>query len=85
MNENRTVKIDDPMTFGYGIDATDSSCKNQWCGTNIFSSQRTGRHDDDRPLVTPWLEKISTEEDFFDLAVRSSGDAYVFACSAIKL
>jgi hypothetical protein len=25
MSKNRTVKIDDPMTFGYGIDATDSA------------------------------------------------------------
>jgi hypothetical protein len=24
MSENRTAKIDGPMTFGYGIDATDS-------------------------------------------------------------
>jgi len=41
------------MTFGYGIDATGSSCKNQRCETNIcFSSQRTSRHDGDRPLVT---------------------------------
>jgi hypothetical protein len=35
MSENRTAKIDDPMTFGYGIDATDSACKNQRRGTNI--------------------------------------------------
>jgi hypothetical protein len=27
MSENRTAKIDDPMTFGHGIDATDSACK----------------------------------------------------------
>jgi hypothetical protein len=24
MSENRTTKIDDPMTFGYRIDATDT-------------------------------------------------------------
>jgi hypothetical protein len=29
MRENRTAKIDGPMTFGYGIDAIDSACKNQ--------------------------------------------------------
>jgi hypothetical protein len=27
MSENGAAKIDDPMTFGYGIDATDSACK----------------------------------------------------------
>jgi hypothetical protein len=25
MSENRTAKIDGPMTFGYGIDATDQA------------------------------------------------------------
>jgi hypothetical protein len=27
ISANRTAKIDGPMTFGYGIDATDSACK----------------------------------------------------------
>jgi hypothetical protein len=64
MSANTTAKIDRPMTFGYGIDATDSACKNQRCETDIcFSRQRAGCHNDDRPLVTLGLEKISTEGD----------------------
>src|SRR5215472_4262978 len=52
MSEDRTAKIDDPMTFGYGIDATDSACKNQRRGTNIrFPRQRASRHSDDRSLA----------------------------------
>jgi hypothetical protein len=35
MSENRTAKIDGPMTFGYGIDAIYSACKNQRRGTNF--------------------------------------------------
>jgi hypothetical protein len=63
-SENRTAKLDGPMTFGYGIDATDSARKNQRCGTNIcFSRRKAGRHNDDRPPVTLGLEKISTEGD----------------------
>jgi hypothetical protein len=37
MSANRTAKIDRPMTFGYGIDATDSACKNQRCETTSAS------------------------------------------------
>jgi len=65
MSENGTAKIDGPMTIGYGIDAIDSTCKNQLCGTNIcFLRERARRHNDDRPLVTLGLETISTEEVF---------------------
>jgi hypothetical protein len=74
------------MTFGYGIDATDSACKNQRCGTNIcFSGQRAGRQNDDRPLVTLGLEKLSTKGALFDFAIRSSEDANGFACSAAEI
>jgi len=39
------------MTFGYGIDATESACKSQRRGTNIrFSRQRASPHGDDRRL-----------------------------------
>jgi len=31
------------MTFGYGIDATDSACKNQRRGTNMCFGDRTAR------------------------------------------
>ena len=61
-SENRPAKLDGPMTFGYGIDATDAARKKQRCGTNIcFSRRKAGRHNDDRPLVTLGLEKIYTE------------------------
>jgi hypothetical protein len=70
MSENRTAKIDDPMSFGYGIDATGSACKNQQCGTNIcFLRQRAGRHNDDRSLVTLGLKKSPRRETLFDFAV----------------
>jgi hypothetical protein len=60
ISENKTAKIDGPMTFGYGIDATYSVCKNRRCGTNIcFSRQSASRHDDDRPLGAFELDKIS--------------------------
>src|SRR3954469_10559789 len=55
---NRTAKIDGPITFGYGIDAIGSTCKNQGCV--CFSRQRAGRYNDDHH---PRLEKISTEGD----------------------
>jgi hypothetical protein len=29
MSANRTDKLDGPMTFGYGLDAIDTACKNQ--------------------------------------------------------
>jgi hypothetical protein len=58
MSENRTAKIDGPMTFGYGIDATDSACKKQRCVTIVcFPRQRAGRHNDDRPLISFGFEK----------------------------
>jgi hypothetical protein len=38
-SENRTIKIDDPMTFGYGIDATDSAWN---CGTTNRISVHLG-------------------------------------------
>src|SRR5215831_18552652 len=37
MSENTTAKIDGPITFGYGIDATESACKNQRYGTTSAS------------------------------------------------
>jgi hypothetical protein len=40
------------MTFGYGVDATDSACKDQRCETNIGRSFPLGS------------EKISTEGDY---------------------
>ena len=62
MNENRTAKIDGPMTFGYGIDATDSACK-------INGAEQTSASHAKGPavtmmiIVTLGLEKISTEGD----------------------
>jgi hypothetical protein len=41
MSENRTAKIDGPMTFGYGIDATDSACKIN--GAEQTCASATGR------------------------------------------
>jgi hypothetical protein len=74
------------MTFGYGVDATDSACKNQRCETNIcFSRQRASRHNDDRPLVTLAWKKSPRIETLFDFAIRSSGAAYGFACSAAEI
>jgi hypothetical protein len=43
-----TAKIDGPMTFGYGIDATDSARKNQRRGTNICFSRQRARADSDQ-------------------------------------
>jgi hypothetical protein len=64
MSENTTAKIDGPITFGYGTDATEPACKKSTVRNNIcFSRQRAGRHNDDRPLVTLGLQKISMKGD----------------------
>src|SRR5262249_44050213 len=38
MSANRTPNTDGPMAFGYGVDATDSACKDQRCETDIGRS-----------------------------------------------
>ena len=58
MSANRTAKIDRPMTFGYGIDATASVCKNQRCETRS-ASHATG------PAVTTCLVGHPLENDEF--------------------
>jgi hypothetical protein len=52
MSENGAAKIDDPMTFGYGIDATDSACK-------INGAKQTSASDAKGPAVTMTIGRSS--------------------------
>jgi hypothetical protein len=52
MSENRTAKIDGPMTFGYGIDATDSACK-------INGAKQTSASHAKGPAVTMTIGRSS--------------------------
>jgi hypothetical protein len=86
MSTNRTAKIDGPMTFGYGIDATDSACK-------INGAKQTSASHAKGPAVTMTIgcssplawKKSPRRETLFDFAIRSSGAAYGFACSAAEI
>jgi hypothetical protein len=72
MSEDRVAKIDGPMTFGYGIDATDSAYKNQWRGTNVCHAKGpaiTIMVDRSSPLA--W-KKSPRREALFDFAIGSS-------------
>jgi hypothetical protein len=78
--ENRTTKIDGPMTFGNGIDAINGA-------EQTFTSQAKGPAvimTIDRSSPLDWKESPGRET-HFDFAIRSSGDAYGFARSAAEI